>query len=92
MKNKSMELPFIQFFSGWKWKDVLCHDNIVLFHGNDSVSPTLLAPERKTFDFSDTPAETLGETTMFGFVSSWDKIEDDEETWAWGTLTLSEAL
>lgn len=58
------EIPFIQFFSGWKWKAVLCHDSILLFQGNDSPAckpNTLLV-------FSDTPADLPRETAGFQLV------------------------
>lgn len=55
-------IPFIQFFSGWKWKDVLCHDNMLLFHGYEIA----LWSANTRFDFSDTPADTPRDTGCTG--------------------------
>ena len=59
IRKSLMLIPFIQFFSGWKWNAVRCHDNIVLFHANGSVF--------RKFLFSDTPAKWAGD---FVIVSS----------------------
>ena len=64
-KNKEGEgnhIPFIQFFSGWKWKAVLCHVSMAFVHGNFASALRNIGT-----DFSDTPSETpLGRTHVLG--------------------------
>ena len=52
-ERKEGDLPFIQFFSGWKWKAVLCQANMAVVQLYES-----LRPENPRKDFSDTPWAT----------------------------------
>lgn len=64
--NKRIWLPFIQFFSGWKWNPVRCDDSISLVHGNAPVFSDRSWPEPAPDDFDDTPSATPRSATHTG--------------------------
>lgn len=61
-RSRESYIPFIQFFSGWKWKAVLCHLSMEFVHGYVSFGLRNIIT-----DFADTPSATpLGKTLVTG--------------------------
>lgn len=107
LKNKIKEkkkktlvyLPFIQFFSGWKWKAVLCQENIAFVQLYESS-----LPEKDGSDLAETPCATpLGigpemlekdvalDANAVGASSSFPGLGKESSSWLWSRINATNA-